>query len=128
MSENVTLGPKTGSCDNVVQFPTLTLLSELGSTVPMRSGFVPFVGPATYAREVRWADSIFPGQRLLLVYDNDGTVAKCEFIAEQYADEKSEDAAWTWLNDHIPKPPQLEAQQRNEQRPEPTDYPALRLI
>jgi hypothetical protein len=128
VSDYVIVSPETNSCDNTVQFPTITLLSELGSALPIRSGHIPHDDSPIYRRQVRWGDSSIPGQQTLITYDNTGTAVKWEFIAAQYADEKSEDAAWAWLNEHIPQLPHLEQHQRNEERPEPTTYPPLRLV
>ena len=128
MSENVQNPPKRDSCDNMMFFPNMPLLSELSAAVPIRSDFTPPDGPTVYSRGVRWADSDMPGQRTLYGYNDAGAVILEQRMAIQCADEASENAAWAWLDKHCPKPPQVEQQLRNESPPAPTTYPPLRLI
>lgn len=117
-----------GHCAGIVPVATMTPLSEMDRPVPLRSDQAPYDGYAVYSRGVRWADSDLPGQRTLLVYGDRGILIKEERIAEQYADEKSEQAAWAWLNDHCPPQPQVERARRDEERREPVEYLRLRLI
>jgi hypothetical protein len=130
VSENVTPMSETGGCDNVVLFPTLTLLSELGSTVPIRSDDAPFNGPPAVHRGVHWIKECMslPGERDLVIHSASGRAVCKVNVIDGLADPDLERCLADWYARKVPVEEPARVPAPDEDEDAPAVYPPLRLV